>query len=527
MFQTRGNFTRQHTARDTGFGAPRRGTRRVPHHNLGKTHKLSAELFALSRIYLTILRCLGHLRILEEGVPKNLSTKARELVEYIRPAFPSEEFKEEMSAIGEMWSNAVVSTLRAHYHDTAQSHLLKLCDFSHPRPECEYVFRVSKSWFRDRHKFNEAFFDFTLDLILSYHPGIEKPPPRPHESTEPNSPMSIDFRSPPEVRHERKGRILIQVPSPKSVTTATDDVIVTPLNDSPKPLERDICNPGVITEQRGTNNNTITKTHETQTSLSGPHLAECGTTSGSAVPALLSSSSPTHIHTEQRRKRNLSLRSSDLDNPGPHISRRTDTLATPRRVSTATHSHPDTRFKYKEWHLNLHSGDEPQGKHSIGPHVRKLFIGDESLNNFPYTDEETSIQIFPNCSFEHLAAILYDCPTFHRVTTLFISVGVHSRRQDFQRTCVRSLKRVLGLILRKFPNLKKLSIPCVPMLNRFKGVEKQNLISLNDFLLHKVDVPSFINIESFSEIEEFLDNSFEGSMWEKVFKFWDNTFHFL
>ena len=268
MFQTRDNFTRQYTTRGAQYGAPRRGTRRAPHQPLGKTHKLSAELFALSRIYLTVLRCLGHLRILEEGVPRNLSTKTRELVEFIRPAFPSQEFKEEMSAIGEMWSNAVLSTLRAHYRDTAQSHLLKLCDFSHPRPECEYVFRVSKSWFRDKHKFNEAFFDYTLDLILSYHPGIGDPPPRSRNASEQNSPMSIDFRSPPHVRNEARGRILVQVPSPKTVTAATNDMNVIPLNVSPNPLEGDTCNSVVTTEQPHTKINTETKTHETQTSPS-------------------------------------------------------------------------------------------------------------------------------------------------------------------------------------------------------------------------------------------------------------------
>ena len=47
------------------------------------------------------------------------------------------------------------------------------------------------------------------------------------------------------MRHERRGRVLVQVPSPRVVTAATNDANITPLNNSPT----------VTTEQPVINNN--------------------------------------------------------------------------------------------------------------------------------------------------------------------------------------------------------------------------------------------------------------------------------
>ena len=80
-----------------------------------------------------------------------------------------------------------------------------------------------------------------------------------------------------------------------------------------------------------------------------------------------------HREPDNRRKRNLSFHSSDIDNPAPQISRRTDVLATPRPVSSSDHSHPDPRNKSKEWHLNAYSGDGPHGPQSAGLAIRKLY----------------------------------------------------------------------------------------------------------------------------------------------------------
>ena len=130
--------------------------------------------------------------------------------------------------------------------------------------------------------------------------------------------------------------------------------------------------------------------------------------------------------------------------------------------------------------------------------------------------------------FEHVGAILYDCPIFPDITTLFLSVGLHCKRQDFQRTCLRSLKRVLGLVQRKFPNLRKFSIPCISLLHAgLRESEKKVLEQLNTFLLHEVQFGGFVPVTPFSEVEAFISGSQEASFTSSLFKHWDTTFHFL
>ena len=528
-----------------------------PRNDRSQNYKLPPNLFALSRIYLTILRCLGHIRVLEDGLPRSLEMKSRELVDFITPAFGSDDFREDIVVVTEMWASSVLSSLRAHYRATVDAQLQRLrqCYFSDA--EIVRVFRVTVTWFRDRRKFNRAFFDYALDVILSFHPVDDADIEHRQQSDllplvfsgRPQSTQaSVHFSTPPR-RSGRAGAldrqsVSIQTSPPprSSVNSASRSFVkpnrVGPGGDSLRPATTQVPSSHPPTSASDTvpvseptlhvrpligntiNNNDVTTismdTTTNDTDAGGVHNTNDH-----------NSQTVSSVINRNFRKRQRSLDSSNTEATTSlgDRSRGTDILATPRASSDRICTHRDTRNKYKEWRLTSEAQD-PDNQHTIRDSIQSLLIGDEFLSGACVENDSVSVHVFPGCTFEHLGAILYDCPVFPNVKTLLISSGFHCKRQDFTRTCLRSLKRVVGLVQRKFPNLIKFSVPCVFINDSLRQLERENLQTLNNFLLRELDCGGFVRIPPFTEVEDFIASSSDEPLERKLFRHWNEVFKF-
>ncbi len=388
--------------------------------------KLSPELFVLSREYLTILRCLGHLRVLEDGPPNSFTRKSRELVNFVRPAFLTNDFHDEITQITSTWTESIMKALGAHYKRIAEEALQTLRYEKYSSDVIRHVFGVTISWFHGRRLFNREFFDHALDLILSFHPNVSvtltsKEAKNATDVVNMHVNDNVHFPSPPKGNCPARQRHLVSV----EVQT-TPLSCVSPHKERPTSIEErathsqefsfvkpvppsnilvidsvpgacDYFDPTANTSNTSfiTVPNTVTNSLNTNDKTDVPNIT---TTTTTQVASCVSS--------QPSRKRLRSLDSS-FENSSCNVSEgRLDLLATPNVRSDFLHSHPQTRKKYKEWRLTLDDDSVSASKTGVSPSATALLIGDESLNDMPLNDSSISIQIFPECTFEHVGAIL-------------------------------------------------------------------------------------------------------------------------